>query len=482
MRVPVGQRKEPYATNFVSQSLGLLLALFPAAALAGETTLVTGPNLMTGRMNHSAIVTAQGKVVLFGGHGPGFTTLDTAEIWTPGEAFWTSVSMRFPHDAPAFARLADGRYFIAGGSSSLGIPRYNTIEVFDPAAGTFTAGEQVLVRFRAASGSVQLTGGKVLLAGAWWVHNEVHTVGELYDPATGVCVATGPLNLARSAPVVLPMTNGDAIVVGGVPPQDGSLLATPERYSAAANMFTKVADEIFPDDPDWRVGATSSAVIAGEDLRMADGRHFIVSIYRTKAGISEQGFALFDTETGAFQRVVTTPTLPDYRTEIFLYNPMLDRARNVAYLFSYLPSSSPPRRALIRTLNLTTGATEALPGIVQFPANYELSAATLTRLPDGRILVAGGATPGTGNFGARANTFLITPGTAGPAVAIDTYAGIAVSGSVGSAYAVEYATALAPETWLPLITVTLTNATQLVFDPNPLSGQAKRFYPAKAAE
>jgi len=467
--------------TFVSHSLGMLLALFPATALAGETTLVAGPNLVTGRMNHSAIVTAQGKVVLFGGHGPGFTTLGTAEMWTPGEAAWTSVSMGFPHDAPAFARLADGRYFIAGGSSSLGIPAYNTIEVFDPAAGTFSAGEQPLVRFRAASGSVQLAGGKVLLAGAWWVHNDAHTVGELYDPATGVCTATGPLNLARSAPVVLPMTNGDAIVVGGVPPTGGGLLATPERYSAAANTFTKVADEIMPDDPGWTVGASFSAVIAGEDLRLADGRHFLVSIYRSKAGVSEQGFARFDAETGTFHRVVTTPALPDYATEIFLYNPMLDRARNVAYLFSYIPNSSPPR-ALIRTLNLTTGATEALPGIVQFPADYELSAATLTRLSDGRILVAGGATPGTGNFGARANTFLITPGTAGPAVAIDTYAGIAVSGSVGLAYAVEYATALAPETWLPLTTVTLTNATQLVFDPSPLSGQAKRFYRAKAAE
>lgn len=465
----------------VSQCLGLLLALLPVASHAGDTTMVAGPNLVTGRMNHSAVVTEQGRVVLFGGHGPGFTTLDTAEIWTPGAEAWTSVSMRFPHDAPAFALLADGRYFIAGGSSSLGIPAYNSIEIFEPVTGTFTAGEQSLVRFRAASGSVQLTGGKVLLAGAWWVHNDAHTVGELYDPATGGCVATGPLSLARSAPVVLPLANGDAIVVGGVPPTGGGLLATPERYSASANTFTKVSDELFTDDPGWTVGATFSAVIAVEDLRLADGRHFLVPIYRSKEGGTEQAFARFDTETGVFQRFVTTPALPDYSTEIFLYNPMLDRARNVAYLFSYVPNSS-PTRALIRTLNLTTGATVALPGVVEFPADYELSSATLTRLPDGRILMAGGATPGNGNFGARPNTFLITPGTAGPAVALDTYPGITVSGSVGSTYAVEYATALAPDTWLPLTSVTLTNATQLVFDPSPMSGPTKRFYRAKESE
>jgi hypothetical protein len=98
--------------------------------------------------------------------------------------------------------------------------------------------------------------------------------------------------------------------------------------------------------------------------------------------------------------------------------------------------------------------------------------------------VAGGATPGNGNFGARANTFLITPGTPvtpGPTVTLDTYAGVTVAGKVGTSYLVEYATALAPEVWLPLSSVTLTNTVQLVIDPSPLSGQAKRFYRAKLA-
>jgi hypothetical protein len=463
--------------------LGLALALLPVALTAADTTMVPGPNLSGGRMSHSALVTPQGKVVLLGGHGPGFASLATADSWQAGAEAWTASSMQSPHDAPAFARLADGTYFIAGGSSSLGIPAYDTIETFDPTTGNFYTGGKTLVRFRAASGSAQLAGGKVLLAGAWWNHNDAHTVGDLHDPATGVSVATGPLSLARSGAVVLPKADGDAVVVGGISPTGSALKATPELYSVANNAFTKLGDELWADDPGWSVGPSFSSVVAVEDLRLADGHRFLLPMTRPVEGKSEQGYVLFDSRSGAFTRLVTTPPLPDSQAESFLYNPMIDRANGVAYVFSYLPGFT-PTRALIRTINLTTGATAALPGTIEFPADYEISGASLSLLPDGRILVAGGATPGNGNFGARANTFLITPGTPvtpGPTVTLDTYAGVTVAGNVGTSYLVEYATALAPEVWLPLSSVTLTNTVQLVIDPSPLSGQAKRFYRAKLA-
>lgn len=459
---------------------GLALALGPAALSANDTTMVPGPDLSAGRMSHSVLVGPQGRVVLLGGHGPGFATLGTADSWQPGAATWTASAMQHPHDSPALARLADGTYLIAGGASSLGIPAYDSIETFDPVTGNFYSGGKKLVRFRAASGSAQLAGGKVLLAGAWWTHNDAYSYGEVHDPNTGTTVATGPLNLARSGPLVLPTADGDAVVVGGFHYTGGHLRPTPERYSLANNSFTKLGDELFADDPGWLLGPTFSTVVAVEDLREADGRHFLLPMTRPKGATTEQGFARFDSQNGSFQRLSTTTPLPDWQTEMFLYNPMIDRAAKRAYIFSYLPGTS-PQRAVIRTFDLNTGATVALPGTVEFPANYELSGASLCLLPDGRILVAGGATPGNGNFGARANTFLLTPGSAGPSVALDTYAGVTLTGSVGAAYAVEYSTALAPEEWLPLTTVTLTSPSQLVFDPTPLSGQAKRFYRAKPA-
>jgi hypothetical protein len=301
--------------------------------------------------------------------------------------------------------------------------------------------------------------------------------------ATGVSVATGPLNLARSGAAVLPKADGDAVVGGGITPTGSALKATPELYSVANNTFTKLGDELWADDPGWTVGPSFSSVVAIEDLRLPDGHRFLLPMTRPLEGKTEQGFVLFNADTGAFTRLITTPALPDAQAEVFLYNPMIDRPNGVAYVFAYLPGFT-PTRAQIRTIHLTTGATAALSGVVEFPADYEISGASLSLLPDGRILVAGGATPGNGNFGARANTFLITPGTPanpGPTVTLDTYAGVTVAGNVGTSYLVEYATALAPEVWLPLSSVTLTNTTQLVIDPSPLSGQAKRFYRAKRA-
>jgi hypothetical protein len=64
--------------------LGLALALLPVALAAADTTMVPGPNLSGGRMSHSALVTPQGKVVLLGGHGPGFASLATADSWQAG--------------------------------------------------------------------------------------------------------------------------------------------------------------------------------------------------------------------------------------------------------------------------------------------------------------------------------------------------------------------------------------------------------------
>jgi hypothetical protein len=102
-------------------------------------------------------------------------------------------------------------------------------------------------------------------------------------------------------------------------------------------------------------------------------------------------------------------------------------------------------------------------------------------LPNGRLLLAGGATSGNGNFGARANSFLITLGSSLPTVALALHAAVTVNGDVGANYTVEYATALAPNQWQALTTLTLTNASQVVYDPTPVDAAAKRFYRALLA-
>jgi hypothetical protein len=72
----------------------------------------------------------------------------------------------------------------------------------------------------------------------------------------------------------------------------------------------------------------------------------------------------------------------------------------------------------------------------------------------------------------------VVPPPATPTVALAMHAGIAVSGSVGAHYQVEYATSLEPGTWLLLQDIpTLPTSPYLVYDSTPAT-QSARFYRA----
>jgi hypothetical protein len=450
-------------------------AIYPCA-WASDTSILAGPGLNQARMSHSVTRLPDGRVVVFGGHGPGFASLSSAEIYSPPNNSWTVVPMQSPHDVHAFVQLADGRLMVAGGSSSLGIPAYSQIELFDPVAGTFSAMGN-MVRFRAASGGAQLNGGKVLLAGAWWTHNDANTYGELYDPVAGTSIGTGPLALPRSGAVVFPTSDGNAVVVGGMHYTGGNILPTPELYSVAENAFTKVSDELFAGDPGWMVSPSFGPAHVVQDFRMTDGR-FLCSMYRLGATVTEQGLFVFNPVTKSFSRFETHPALPDSSLESLAFPPQLDLDGNKAYFLVLVPNVF-PQKAVLRTVDLATGATVVLPGTIELPGDYVPSGATFTRLKDGRFLLAGGATPGSGNFGALPNSFLITAGSSAPAVAIALHAAVTVSGDIGSTYLVEYALAISPEQWQPLKTVILTNVLERVYDPTPIPTLANRFYRAR---
>jgi hypothetical protein len=149
-----------------------------------------------------------GRVALFGGHGTGFTALNSAEIWSPSTDSFTTLTMQYTHDWAAFASLSDGRFLLAGGSANLGIPQYATSELFDPATGTFTAVGN-LVRFRSGSGAAALSNGTVLIAGAWWTHNDAHTYGELFTPAPARSRPPAPCRLGAPIPWCCPQSTAE---------------------------------------------------------------------------------------------------------------------------------------------------------------------------------------------------------------------------------------------------------------------------------
>ena len=391
-----------------ANQIGRLLDGFTVTAF-NVATFTPGPSLNIARMDANPITLPDGRVVVFGGHGTGFIALDTAEVWQPGEASFTTLTMQYPHDWPAFAQLADGRLLLAGGAGDLGIPEYAAAEIYDPQDNSFTVvGE--MERFRCMSGAATLSSGQALVAGAWWTHNDAHTYGELFSPATGTFAATGALDTRRAYPIVLPTNDGKGVVFGGCLVNGGYEVMPVELYDPATNTFSVLQDEILADDPGWVLSMHRRVVDAQQ---LADGRYLFLA-QRIAQDVTSYRLFTFDPETRSLAAFPIMPALPDSTTYSFsVWQPVIDQTRGMAHLVGIAAESSPSELRLF-SVDLATGIlTHSANSYTLNPAYQVAFGADMTLLDDGRILLIGGSL--SDNFDPVAYTLLITPHAPYPA-------------------------------------------------------------------
>jgi hypothetical protein len=159
--------------------------------------------------------------------------VQTAELYDPAAGTFTATA-----NAPLVARathtatlLGNGQVLIAGGFKTANIA---SAELYDPTADTFTATGSLSVP-RASHTATLLASGKVLLVGG-----AATAITELFDPAAGTCSATGNLVTARTqyhAAALLP--SGKVLITGGLGVGSPSpLLSSAELYDPAAATFT----------------------------------------------------------------------------------------------------------------------------------------------------------------------------------------------------------------------------------------------------
>ncbi len=98
--------------------------------------------------------------------------------------------------------LADGRVLIAGGDSS-------SAELYDPATGTF-APTGLMTTSRRMHTATLLSDGKVLIAGGWG-----QSSAELYDPTTGTFTVTGAMIEDQGGHTATLLPNGKVLIAGG---------------------------------------------------------------------------------------------------------------------------------------------------------------------------------------------------------------------------------------------------------------------------
>src|SRR5262245_4329508 len=192
----------------------LLVATFvlePVALAQVNPSWIPTGSLNIARVEHTATLLANGKVLVVGGFNPGgfnrpFTILNSAELYDPASGTWSATgslnTARFGHTATL---LPDGKVLVAGGVVGGG-SALNTAEMYDPATGTWNITGS-LNAGRHTRTATLLPNGKVLVvvgftgsstSGFCPCIDFVTNSTELYDPATGTWSVTGGLNAERS--------------------------------------------------------------------------------------------------------------------------------------------------------------------------------------------------------------------------------------------------------------------------------------------
>ncbi len=188
----------------------------------------------------SAVLLANGKVLITGGLSGNSTLLNTAEAYDPATGTWSATgsfsNARVFHTATL---LASGKVMIVGGNNNLNMGlTLRSAELYDPATGTWSATGN-LITTRQTHTATLLQNDKVLISAGFANNSTTLTSAELYDPAIGAWSATGNLSVFRETAMLLP--NGKVLATGG----DGGSITT-ELYnpvtgawSAGANLTTK---------------------------------------------------------------------------------------------------------------------------------------------------------------------------------------------------------------------------------------------------
>jgi hypothetical protein len=383
-------------------SLILLFLVFTFNVLAqdGDSLVAVfekGPDLPENRMECHTVLLPDGNVGLFGGHGTGFSALKSAVIYdVEGDSF-ISLQMLFSHSWPAFTKMNDGKFLIAGGSANLGVPRYATSEIFDPLTSTFTATDD-MHRFRSGTGAATLKDGKVLIASAWWTHNDAHTFGELFDPEYNSYKRIGPFAESRAHAIIIPTNDGHGVVMGGTKERGGNHDLPIENYDPVNDSIYTLQDNLIKDEPGWMI--TSKQTNAYQQ-QVKDGRYLFL-FRKIEGNLTHYKLAYFDPETKMTSFFETDDLLPNSSSFSFSFQPFIDIDRDRAHL---LATRSGTTQVAVFSVNLTTG--QMIQSKNDYDPEYHISGSGVSLLEDGRLFVAGGSV--SNNFDPVVETFFITP-------------------------------------------------------------------------
>ncbi|MGH7924000.1 MAG: Kelch repeat-containing protein [Candidatus Binatus sp.] len=261
--------------------------------------------MTTPRANAAAIRLRDGRVLICGGTATGEVggVLSSAELYDPAARTFTPTgAMTVPRAGQTITMLGDGSVLLTGGVRNAGFrSQLASAEIYDPAAGTFSATGSMTTP-REGHTATMLRNGRVLIVGG--SDNGIHTLGsaEIYDPSSGSFSRTGHLRQPRVAHVAARLGTGKVLIAGGgrggMP---GGYISydTAEMYDPATSSFTAMRAHMKSD----RVGAAAVKlndgrvlIVGGKSGKVLTGRVNLVSMAPLNTA------EIYDPESGSFIR------------------------------------------------------------------------------------------------------------------------------------------------------------------------------------
>jgi hypothetical protein len=332
---------------------------------AAGTFTSTG-TLVNVRASHRAVALPSGKVLLVGGN----EAANCAEVYDPATGTFRSRDLaRTFHTATL---LADGKVLFSAQPDQINEWAIRHAVVFDPATEIFTA-TGPMVRGRRSHTATLLKNNQVLLAGSFpWSNTPLLLRAELYDPGTGVFMAKGTTK-SRSWHTATLLTDGNVLLAGAEPPAYTST----EIFDATAGSFTDAAPLLA-----GRQGGHTATLLRNGKVLLVGGWGASTatgSATLTSAELFDPTAGTF-TSTGALatgRHSHTASMLPDGRV-------LIVGGWSGSVTTGGAHTGKPVATAEV--YNVATGTFSAAGSLAN--ARFRHAAATL---PDGKILIAGGS-------------------------------------------------------------------------------------------
>lgn len=267
----------------VAGGAGVSGALLATAELYDGAAFRTVGVLQAARAEASAVELSNGKVLIAGGIA-GTTVLQTAELFDTTTEKWTftkgnMANRRFGHFV---TKVPSGQGFVFGGTSLAAATLVvGSSEYYSPASDVFSAGSG-LGTARRHFGAALMNDNRILAAGGLTGAGAEIASAEIYDPNTASWSPAGNLLHARGRAPVSVLTNGAAVVTGGVATQAGArtFLKSAELYDATSKAWVAL-----PDLGTARADHTSTA-LSGSKLLVTGGSTSATAVTATAEVLS----------------------------------------------------------------------------------------------------------------------------------------------------------------------------------------------------